>query len=280
MEPKFRVDPYLSKEIDFSYFQLSEWEKEYLLNVFEISDNTLLLALSDPHPAMFAVDIFCMMFFIFETLVHFCACPCKKKYFLNPYNILKLVLCVSMVVSLGLDLNKEMVDNQELGNFYLAMRSICVTRLLLIFRLHKLYKGLDIMLLSLKSSLKELCLLSFGFFICVIVYGAMLFSAELETNRFPNIWLAMWWSVITMTTVGYGDYFPTTTFGYFIGIACAINGLLVLALPVAAIASNFATFYTKNGDIQKHQKAIEREQEEWKVKTSTNNSTPITIQEI
>lgn len=241
-----------------------------MIEFYGISESTVLLILSDPHPAMLGLDIVCMTVFILETVIHFIACPWKRQYFKNVYNILKVILCLAMLSSLSLDMQKHIIDNQTKGTVYVALRSISVTRLLLIFRLHKLYVSLDILLLSLKSSLKELCLLAFGFFICVIVYGAMLFSAQLETDMFPNIWTAMWWAVITMTTVGYGDYFPTTTLGHLIGVACAINGLVILAIPVAAIASNFSSFYSRHADLQKHQQAI-REQQEMANKFINNN---------
>lgn len=257
MQPQLRVNAYLGNKMDYQgYFDMQDRERELIANFFEISDNTLLLVLSDPHPVMFAIDITCLVFFILETVIHFCFCPNKVQYIKNPYNILKVLLCMVMLASLSLDLNKKVIDTQTIATIYTTLRSFSVTRLVLIFRLHKLYRGLDIMLLSLKSSLKELCLLAFGFFICVIVYGAMMYSAEIEKENFQTIWVAMWWAVITMTTVGYGDFHPTTELGYIIGTACALNGLIVLALPVAAVASNFAAFYTKNADLEKHEAAI------------------------
>lgn len=49
-----------------------------------------------------------------------------------------------------------------------------------------------------------------------------------------------------MTTVGYGDYYPTTTGGYVIGVLCSITGIILTALPVAVIGSNFNTYWEHN----------------------------------
>jgi hypothetical protein len=61
-----------------------------------------------------------------------------------------------------------------------------------------------------------------------------------------------------MTTVGYGDVVPKSTLGKIIGSACAIKGLLMLAMPLAIIATKFNAHYQKMKDIQKFNKIFPR----------------------
>ena len=62
-------------------------------------------------------------------------------------------------------------------------------------------------------------------------------------SGFTDIPTAFYWVVITMTTVGYGDIFPVSGLGKFVGTFCAISGALTMSLPLPVIVSNFEKYY-------------------------------------
>eukprot|EP00929_Paragymnodinium_shiwhaense_P097687 TRINITY_DN59311_c0_g1_i2.p1 TRINITY_DN59311_c0_g1~~TRINITY_DN59311_c0_g1_i2.p1 ORF type:complete len:981 (-),score=161.87 TRINITY_DN59311_c0_g1_i2:274-3216(-) len=66
-----------------------------------------------------------------------------------------------------------------------------------------------------------------------------------EVSPFHTIPYSMWWVCVTLTTVGYGDYAPTTMVGKAIGVACFYTGVLFLALPISILGHNFEKVYKK-----------------------------------
>ena len=77
--------------------------------------------------------------------------------------------------------------------------------------------------------------------VILLIASSSIYFAEyaIQPEVFPNILAAMWWSVVTLTTVGYGDAYPITVLGKLIGAMVAITGILMFAMPTAIIGAGF-----------------------------------------
>lgn len=142
-------------------------------------------------------------------------------------------------------------DNLDDGvNVTAILRVIRLVRVFRIFKLSRHSKGLQILGMTLKASLRELGLLMFFLLIGVILFSSAIYYAEAGSERsyFKSIPDAFWWAVVTMTTVGYGDMVPHDFWGKIVGSLCAIAGVLTLSLPVPVIVSNFNYFYHREMD--------------------------------
>jgi len=75
----------------------------------------------------------------------------------------------------------------------------------------------------------------------VLISGSLLYWAEADAqpDKFGSIPRAMWWAIVTLTTVGYGDTFPVTTLGKFAAAIAAITGVMLIALPTGLFAASF-----------------------------------------
>lgn len=126
------------------------------------------------------------------------------------------------------------------------LRIIRVVRLIRLFRIMKMWrytKSLSIIQNVVRSKKEELTITLFSGTILLILASSLLYLIEhnAQPDVFSSIPASMWWAVITLTTVGYGDIYPVTVFGKFIGASIAVLGIGLFALPAGIISSGFAS---------------------------------------
>ncbi|XP_063072463.1 potassium voltage-gated channel subfamily A member 3-like [Engraulis encrasicolus] len=206
--------------------------------------------IADP---FFVIETLCIIWFSFELLVRFFACPSKTTFSKNIMNIIDIVAIIPYFITLGTELAQRQGNGQQAMSLAI-LRVIRLVRVFRIFKLSRHSKGLQILGQTLKASMRELGLLIFFLFIGVILFSSAVYFAEADdpSSSFSSIPDAFWWAVVTMTTVGYGDMHPVTIGGKIVGSLCAIAGVLTIALPVPVIVSNFNYFYHRETDGEEH----------------------------
>ena len=98
----------------------------------------------------------------------------------------------------------------------------------------------------------------------VVVAGAA--QATFDANEFPSMWDGVWWAVVTVTTVGYGDFVPKDVEGRLIGIAVMVLGIGFIAVLTATIASQFVQNDTRSDEVLEALRRIEVDVAELKAK--------------
>merc|ERR1711870_52648 len=86
-------------------------------------------------------------------------------------------------------------------------------------------------------------------------------------SPFLSIPQTFWWAIVTATTVGYGDHYPTTDLGYIVAVALMLFSLVMTALPVGVIGGNFASVWEHVHE-EKRQKAEDKMKESSTIKTA------------
>lgn len=195
----------------------------------------------------------CTILFTIELVCGLIVCPSKKLFFKNFLNIVAFITTITMWCCFIFDLRKELLFSSDLAHLYGALKCVSILRILLFFRLTRLFNSLKVLLQALKSSAWELLLLLICVILSAMMFGAIMYNLEFSfETSFENMFISMWWAVITITTVGYGDIIPNTVMGKVVGAGCSVAGLMLLTLPVAIVVSNFADYHKRSNDRQRH----------------------------
>lgn len=199
--------------------------------------------------AFFCLDTACVMIFTAEYLLRAYAAPDRCKFIGSVMSIIDVVAILPYYIGLVI------TDNDDVSGAFVTLR---VFRVFRIFKFSRHSQGLRILGYTLKSCASELGFLLFSLTMAVIIFATVMFYAEKNVTRtkFTSIPEAFWYTIVTMTTLGYGDMVPSTITGKIVGGVCSLSGVLVIALPVPVIVSNFGRIYhqSQRADKRKAQK--------------------------
>ena len=119
------------------------------------------------------------------------------------------------------------------------LRAVRLFRLFRLLKVGRYSKALGSLASVLREKRAELGITVLVVLIFLLLASTTMYDLEHEAQpqNFPNIPAAMWWGVVTLTTVGYGDIYPVTPLGKFVGAIIALLGIGLFALPAGIIAS-------------------------------------------
>ena len=168
--------------------------------------------------------------FTIEYIVRLLAVRRPLRYALSFFGIVDLLALLPSYVSLVL----------PTGRYLLVVR---VLRLLRIFRVLKLGKFLSegaILSQALRASRHKILVFLSTVVTLVVLIGAVMYVIEGEANGFTSIPTSMYWAIVTLTTVGYGDVAPQTALGKLLASLVMIIGYGIIAVPTGIVTSELA----------------------------------------
>jgi voltage-gated potassium channel len=173
--------------------------------------------------------VFTILFTIEYALRIYCL-EKKEKYIFSAMGIIDLIAILPTYLSL-------LVFGYQ---YLLVVRSL---RLLRVFRLFKLRQYLAesrFILHALYQSYRKIALFLMFLVIVVIIMGALMYLVEDGSHGFTSIPDSIYWAVVTITTVGYGDIAPVTSLGKFLSVLIMLSGYSIIAVPTGIITSEMA----------------------------------------
>ena len=123
------------------------------------------------------------------------------------------------------------------GQALTVLRLLRTMRIFRIFRLQKFQEASTQLLNALKNSALRISVFMLFVFVAAVIMGTMMYSLEGEVNpAFDNVLSGIYWAVVTITTVGFGDVVPVTPAGRFIAVLVMLLGYSIIAVPMGVVA--------------------------------------------
>lgn len=141
-----------------------------------------------------------------------------------------------------------LIDLIAVVPFYLGIlvevdfRAMRVLRVLRMFKLTRYSRAINVMIAVARQEARAIGATLFLLLVVLVLSSSLmyLFEHRAQPHVFSDIPSAMWWSVVTLTTLGYGDMVPITPLGRMLGGMTAVIGVGMIALPAGVLASGFS----------------------------------------
>jgi voltage-gated potassium channel len=223
-----------------------------VLNVLSVVFETVEYFEAQYKVLLWNFEVFSVVIFTIEYALRLWTCTLNEKYRRPVIGRLRYIISFLAIV-----------DLLAILPFYIPLlipfdlrflRAVRLFRLFRLFKLARYSKAISNLTDVLRSKRAELGITVLSVLIFLLLASAIMYDLEHEAQpqNFPNIPSAMWWGVVTLTTVGYGDIYPITPLGKFIGAIIALAGIGLFALPAGIIASGLTEqIHKKNQEKKK-----------------------------
>ena len=187
----------------------------------------------------FSFDVVCYGWFSLECAVRVLVSPSKSACFRNWVGIIDLLTIFFFYVLLTV----KVAFPEAPKKVFNVLDIFCLVRVFKLLRYSENFQLLVSTFISGASELKHLIIFAIVF---MVLSATTMHFVEMEDSKssFTSVPSAFWWSIITITTIGYGDMVPITVGGKVVASFCALFGTLMIALPLFRFAGKLRTFLT------------------------------------
>lgn len=165
--------------------------------------------------------------FTIEYLLRLLCVAKPRKYACSFFGIVDLLAILPTYLSL-------LIAGSQ---YFLVIRTVRLLRVFRVLKLGRYLGAADVLIAGLRASSYKITVFLGSIFSIVIIIGAVMYLVEGSANGFTSIPRSMYWAIVTLTTVGYGDITPQTTAGQFLSAVLMIVGYSIIAVPAGIVSS-------------------------------------------
>lgn len=207
-----------------------------LISVITFSIETIPNLKPQTRAILQTIEWFSVIVFSLEYLLRIYVADSKPKFIFSFFGIIDLLAILPFYLSFGIDLR--------------SLRALRFLRLFRILKLVRYNKAMNHFTSAIKSAKEEIFL--FIFITLILIYfsavGIYYFENQAQPEHFSSIFDSLWWAIITLTTVGYGDVYPITVGGKVFTFFILMIGLGIVAIPTGIISSALTKSVDKKED--------------------------------
>jgi voltage-gated potassium channel len=169
--------------------------------------------------------------FTIEYLTRIYCTVNKRRYLLSFYGLVDLLSIIPTYLTLLF----------TGANVLVVVRLLRVLRIFRILKLIRYLNEANVLLRALRMSRRKIFVFFCAILVLTSIYGSLMYAVEGPNNGFSSIPKSIYWAIVTMTTVGYGDITPHTVLGQLIASVTMLTGYAIIAVPTGIITAEIAS---------------------------------------
>lgn len=131
------------------------------------------------------------------------------------------------------------------AHFMLVVRVLRVLRIFRVLKLAQYIREAELLMKALKASRRKIAVFIYTISIVVVIIGSFMYLVEGEANGFTSIPRSVYWAIVTLTTVGYGDISPQTPLGQAVAALIMVLGYGMIAVPTGIVTAELTSVSSK-----------------------------------
>jgi voltage-gated potassium channel len=178
--------------------------------------------------------------FTFEYLVRLMVVRRPAKFIFSFYGIIDFLSFVPSYIGLFIAGTHGLM----------VIRALRLLRIFRVLKINRYINEANYLIRALKASRVKISIFLYAVLMIIIIIGAVMYLIEGQQNGFDSIPRSMYWVIVTITTVGFGDITPQTTFGQFIASFIMILGYAIIAVPTGIVTAEIGKEKKKKATTQ------------------------------
>jgi voltage-gated potassium channel len=179
------------------------------------------------HQGLFQLEWFFTLLFTVEYALRIYSSPHPTRYMRSFFGIIDLLAILPTYLSLF----------EPSLNYLMVIRVLRVLRIFRVLKLMRYLNEASVLLRAMRASGRKIFVFFIMVFTCTCIFGTIMYLLEAPHNGFTSIPKSIYWAIVTITTVGYGDIAPQSVLGQALAAMVMMTGYAIIAVPTGIISA-------------------------------------------